>query len=357
MAARTRAGETGEGAPEADRLDGFPHPRERSILVGHRDAELALLTALRTGRMHHGWIIGGPPGIGKATLAYRVARYLLSGRTGAEGSLAIPADEPAFSRVAAMSHPDLAVVRRIWNPERKAFGQQIRVDDVRAATRLFTTTSGAGGWRIAIVDSADDLNASSANALLKMLEEPPSRGLFLIVAHHPARLLPTIRSRCRLLPLRPLDDREVEQVTQGFDAELGGRPAQAHEAAARRAEGSVRRALSLLQEDGVGLRGNVEQLLAGLPRLERDDVRRLAERLAGKAGREEFEVFRETLEDHLSQKLRASSAQRPARLAAISALWEKLGRQSQEIETYNLDRRPFVLSFLAELAEMHRRIG
>ena len=186
---------------EIDRLGDTPHPRETQVLFGQDEAELALLDNYRSGRMHHAWILGGPEGVGKATLAYRMARFVFANpepsRVGEAGSLATPPDQPAARMVASQSHVDLVVLRRLWNEKSKTFFSNIRVDDVRDVVRFFGTTAGAGGWRIAIVDCAEDLATSGANALLKVLEEPPPKALFLIVSHQPARLLPTIRSRCR----------------------------------------------------------------------------------------------------------------------------------------------------------------
>ncbi|MBV8849589.1 MAG: DNA polymerase III subunit delta', partial [Methylobacteriaceae bacterium] len=193
------------GLPEADRLENAPHPRETMGFVGHKAAERAVLDTYRAGRMPHAWIIGGPEGIGKATLAWRVARFLLANpdpqNVVVQRAEALDVDpaSPAARQIAALSSPDIAVLRRQWNDKVKKLYTEIRVDEVRAAMRIFQHAAGGGGWRIAIIDSADELNRNAANALLKMIEEPPPRSLFLLIAHRPGRILPTIRSRCRLL--------------------------------------------------------------------------------------------------------------------------------------------------------------
>ena len=194
---------------EADEDFEPPHPRATTRLFGHAEAERALLDAYRGGRLPHGWLIGGPPGIGKATLAYRMARFVLAhpdpqlAAVRSAPSLALPDDHPVVRRVAAQAQGDLLVLERTIGETGK-LRTRIAVDDVRRSVSFFGSTAGEGGWRIAIVDSVDELNPASANALLKVLEEPPARALLLLVSHAPGRALATIRSRCRLLTLRPL---------------------------------------------------------------------------------------------------------------------------------------------------------
>src|SRR5262249_14973430 len=192
-----------------------PHPRETTAWFGHAEAERALLEAFRGGRIPHGWLIGGPSGIGKATLAYRMARFVLANpdpaarAVQAARSLAVPSDHPAARRVAAQSHTDLLVLERTPGPT-GALRTVITVDKVRRTVRFCGATAGGGGWRICVGATADGLQApQAANALLKVLEEPPARALFLIASHAPGRLLATIRSRCRRLMLRPLDEEDV----------------------------------------------------------------------------------------------------------------------------------------------------
>ncbi|MFD0938333.1 XRE family transcriptional regulator, partial [Methylobacterium trifolii] len=191
----------------------------------------------------HAWVVGGPPGIGKATLAYRVARRLLADPEGTAPwpGLDVPMDHPAAKKIAALSHPNLVALRRHRVPTAKTLPTRISVDAVRKALELFASTAGTLGYRICIVDSAEDLNANAANALLKVLEEPPPSALFLILAHAPGRLLPTIRSRCRMLSLRPLPAGEVREVVAGFPAPFPAPDADALARAAALSEGSVAR--------------------------------------------------------------------------------------------------------------------
>src|SRR5262245_7230365 len=237
---------------ETDDERELSHPRETRELVSHAEAEQTMLDAYRSGRMPHAWLIGGPSGIGKATLAYRMARFVLAHpdpsakAVKAAKSLAVADNHPVAQRIAAQAHPDLLVLERVVNEKTGKLFTVIRVEDVRQTVSFFGSTAGEGGWRVCIVDTADELqDPQGANALLKILEEPPRNALLLLVSHAPARLLPTIRSRCRRLMLRPLSEDDV--ILAAAQA-LGRDSADSdlREAAAL-AEGSVGRALTLLE--------------------------------------------------------------------------------------------------------------
>jgi len=338
--------------PETDQLSGAPHPRERHVLYGQDMAERAFLAGFRTGRLHHAWLIGGMQGIGKATLAYRIARYVLANGHAPEAApdaLGIPAEHPIARQVAALSHPDLFILRRVAATEKKAASTTIPVDQVRKALHLFSTTAAASGYRVCIVDSAEDLAGPGANALLKMVEEPPPRSLFLIIAHEPRRVLPTIRSRCRRLDLQPLTPDALSKVLTSLEGvEVEG--PDALESAIARAEGSARRAFELLDPGKRDVVETMERLLGNLPREDLQGTLTLAEKLARKGAEEAFSLALETMQRWASAKLHEHAAGGARRLAPLVEVCDKIARSAREADIYNLDRRPLVLTMFGDLA-------
>ena len=350
-----------EGVPESDCIEGAPHPRHNHLLFGHGAAEQELLEAYRAGRLQQAWIIGGEEGVGKATLAWRFARFLFanprhdSPAVAMARDLSVSPDHPAAHRVDSLSLGDLSLLRREWNDKTKKHFTEIRMDDVRHALEMFHHAAGEGGWRICIVDCAEDLNRSGANALLKVMEEPPPRSLFLIVSHRPARILPTIRSRARMLQLHPLSEEEVTQAVTALGepwSDMGAEVA----GAAKRAGGSVRQALRFLDKDRMELGESVEDLLARLPQIDWQGVHRLADRIAGTAAVDEFDSVVTALFDWLDARVRSGAAagEGVGRLAPYAEVWEKVADAVREAEALNLDKRPLVLSIFADLASAVR---
>lgn len=333
-----------------------PHPRETAELFGHRDAEATLLNAFRSGRMPHAWLIGGPRGIGKATLAYRLARFML-----AHGDPAMPAVQratslavdpalPAARQVAMQTHAQLLTLERVAG-DSGALRSVITVDQVRETVPFFGSTAAASGWRICIVDTVEELNWPEApNALLKILEEPPARALFLLVSHAPARVLATIQSRCRKLLLRQLD---TEDVAQAAGAATGINVADASlRAAAEASEGSVARAIMLMGGDALELHERIAGILETLPTADPVALHALGDRLAGN-DRTAFTLLVDAVDRWLTDRLRDGNADL-AKLAKVSEVWEKLNRAARETESFNLDKRPFVFTAFGLLAEVAR---
>jgi DNA polymerase-3 subunit delta' len=336
---------------EPDALTGTPHPRLQTAFFGHEAAEQTFLDAFRSGRLHHAWLIGGPEGIGKATFAYRIARFLLE--RGADedrsaGSLDVPAESRAARQIAAMSHPNLVVLRRMPASDKKAATTTIPVDLVRRAIHVFEGTPANGGWRIGIVDSAEDLTAASANALLKLVEEPPTRSIFLIVSHAPQRILPTIRSRCRRLPLRPLDDESLTKVLDNLGFPL---PKGQESKALALAEGSVRRAVSVLDEDRLALVGKVDDLLDSLPRYDLRRLVALSEAIGKKGAEDNYDAVLDAVMRWASRRIAAEAALGPARLAPLADVCEKIAGAARNADVYNLDRRSLFVTMVQDLAE------
>jgi len=350
--------------------DPVPVPRENPTLIGHTAAEQILLQAWRTNRLHHAWLMTGPRGIGKATLAFRFARFVLGGGGadlfgGAPTTLDLDAASPIFRQVASGGHPDLLTIERGYDEKRERLRTEIVVDDVRALGAFLHLRAAAGGWRVVVVDSADHLNRNAANALLKILEEPPRQALILMVCHTPGRLLPTIRSRCRRLPLTQLDDhamvelltRMCPQVTDADRPLLLGM-----------AEGSIGRALDIVDGGGIELyRAIIGQLLQ-LPNLDTAAVHAMAERLGHKDAGELFRLANELVLGWLGRMVRAKSTGQggtdliegeTARIAALAgrrsldqwlALWEKIARLFARTESANLDRKQVWVGAMLDIA-------
>src|SRR6202051_5045696 len=258
------------------------HPRETAVFFGHRDAETALLSAYRSGRIPHAWLIGGAQGIGKATLAYRMARFVVAPRDPLAAdvqtaeTLWVDRSDPVARHVAAGAHGGLLTLERSLN-DKGVLRTVITVDETRETISFFGSTAAVEGWRVCIVDTVDELNPNAANALLKVLEEPPRQSLFLLVSHAPARVLPTILSRCRKLPLRPLSTDDVIRATAHAANLAPDDPALTEAAAA--AEGSVARALTLLGGDALKLQQRTVALLASLPRVDPRELHALGDSL------------------------------------------------------------------------------
>jgi DNA polymerase III subunit delta' len=330
-----------------------PAPRANPHLLGHEATEAMLAEAIRAGRLHHAWLITGAEGIGKATLAYRFARRLLAGGT-PDDTLAVPESHPTFRRVAAASHADLLTVERTLN-DRGKLRAEIVIDDVRRVADFLRLTPAEGGWRVVVLDGAEDLNRNAANALLKVLEEPPPRAVLLLVCSAAGRLMPTIRSRCRRLALAPLSEATVRDLLGRYAPET------APDDAARLAgiaEGSIGRALALAEGGGVTQAALVDQVLANVEKL---DIAR-AHAVADALGRDEdaFSTFMTLLSAGLAAAVRDAARGRAdpdqARLlgdrplAAWVDVWHALKRLQHETEDAYLDKRQAVVNGLSWLA-------
>ncbi|MHA1571179.1 MAG: DNA polymerase III subunit delta' [Alphaproteobacteria bacterium] len=344
-------------------------PRQTSTLIGHDEAEAIFTRAWAGGRLAHGWLISGPAGIGKATLAWRIARYALNlART---PSLAIDPQSATFRQIAAGAHPDCRLVRRSINPKSRPakLRGEIAVDDIRALGPFLRRTAAQGGWRVVVIDTADEMNDSAANALLKLLEEPPPQVLLLLVSHAPSRLLPTIRSRCRTLPLRPLSDSQVSQVIAPH-AGASDIPAEDLATIARMAEGSPGRALALIERGGLAAYRDLLGLMATLPDLDIDRLLNLADGFASAKGEGAYRTYTELLLWWLTSLVRAGARrtdasilpeEREIRERLLSggldpwlSVWEKTRDLFARADRVNLDRKQVVLNVYFALAEAAR---
>lgn len=326
-------------------------PHERSDQIGRESVEASLRASMESGVLSHGWIIAGPKGAGKATLAYRIARAMLSPENlSSPDSLDVPTQAQAFKLIAAGAHPDLFVAERAWNDKTSKFQSEITVETIRALTSFMNRTPAFGGYRVAIIDIADDLNRNAANALLKALEEPPENALLLLLSEAPGRLIATIRSRCRRIDLRPVGDEQIAnwiiemgaaspKDAQKITANAAGRPGYA----LRLAAGEGAEAIALAEEFLRVANGKA-------------DIAKITRALTGKNTDEKWAVFRSIVTEKLAQAARALARNETPEIglksgnpAALVSAWEGLSTLAARGEALNLDRAQLISAMAHDL--------
>lgn len=323
-----------------------PHPRDVQHLDGQEPAEAAFESARARGRLHHAWLLTGPEGVGKATFAYRAARRLLGAPAYApNGILGASPDHPVARQVAARSHPDLLVLEREGQDGKPR--KVIPVDDARKLAEFFSKSPASAPHRVAIVDAADDLNVNAANAILKTLEEPPPRGVLLMVSHSPGRLLPTIRSRCRRLAFHPLG---IEATAAFVAARADLNPEEALRLA-HMADGAPGQALSLAAGNALAMDDAARDLLADLPRIDETRALSLSESFRGGQGQAQFNLLFDRLAARVHRLTTDHAAQGFGRLDRWAQAWETLQRLPREAEALNLDRADALFTALTELRQ------
>ncbi len=365
--------------PEPDRIDGAPHPRETAQLHGHGPAEARFLEAFNSARLHHAWLITGPRGTGKATLAWRLARFLLAtpppgAGTGVPGkappppaSLDVDPEHPVARRMRALSEPGLFLLRRGPNDKGDRLSADIRVDEVRKLKGFFSLSATDNGRRVVIVDAADEMNTAAANAVLKLLEEPPAGAVLLLVSHQPNRLLPTIRSRCRALRLAPLGADDLAAALAATGEVLAEDSAAA---LADLAGGSVGEALRLVHLEGLAVYRDIVRVFETAPRYDRPRAIALANSAPGAANAARFELILRLLELFLARLARTGAGHPPgveaapneaallARLAPdlhASRRWarlqQELSARAEHGRAVNLDPAALILDMVFRINE------
>ena len=341
------------------------HPRRTTFLAGHARTEALLRQAWDSKRLHHAWLLTGPQGIGKATLAYQFARFVLANGAAIGQGLAIAPDHPVQALVANAAHRDLRTLERIADPKTKKMRSEILVSQVRAVTDFLALTASGGGWRIMVIDPIDDLNINASNALLKILEEPPKATLLLLISHQPGLLLPTIRSRCRVLPMPALDEAAVDQV---LARKLPDLTSEQRRGLVSLSEGSVGRAINLVEEGGDGL----HQALLGVFKrdgsISWDRAAMLGERVMRGDGAM-FLLLGEMLSRWLERIIRVGHGQplrggvtdaeitlaravaERAGLERVMDVWDKTNHLIQRTDSLNLHRKQALLTLLGGLEQ------
>ncbi len=357
-------------------------PRYTDKVFGHEGAERLFLEAFNSDRLHHAWLISGPKGIGKATLAWKFAKFLLSQQPENVGpglfgdevpseaiSLDTGPEDPTIQRIKSGGHGGLIVAERTFNEKTGKMRNDIVIDDVRKLINFFSQTSAEGGWRVAIVDAADEMNSNAANALLKVLEEPPEKSIIFLVAHSPGKLLPTIRSRCRAMNLNALPEESVKAVLAARFPEMSIDDLSSTALLSRGAPG---RAIEIASLEGVTLYKEMVALLADLPRLNIPNVHQFSVKIGAAKADAKYRLFIQIYLDWIqrlvkqlatgmgSQELISGETAQITRISAFAGvdqwldLWEKMGELINRADAVNLDRKQIIVTMFTALGALSR---
>jgi DNA polymerase-3 subunit delta' len=354
--------------------EGILPSKDNPSLIGHADAEASFLDAVEKKRVAGSWLITGPKGIGKANLAYRVARYLLANDLNHDGglfggeamptSLQMEIDHPIFHRMIQGSLGDMLVVQ----PNHAEGKREISVDQVRKVSKFLSQTPSESSWRIVIVDSADEMNRNAANALLKVLEEPPHHTVMLLISHSPGRLLPTIRSRCRNVSLRPLKEKQVHDVLQSMNHGVLDDFKRA-EFASYLADGAPGFAAELYSGSGFEYYQQIVNIFGSLPKIDVGAVHKLGDKLAGKEKHDDWRIATYLLSWLIAKVVRQAATgelipefadgeknvrdQLLARYSVdeLTKLWEKVGQTVAQTDGLNMDKKLAVQQMFGAFAK------
>ncbi len=341
--------------PEADRAPGCQHPRETYDLIGHNEAEQKFIKAVDSGRLHHAWLISGVPGIGKATLAYRMIRKLLGGQSLLSNSLDIPRDDPVSQRIESLGHGDLFLLRRPYDFKTKKLRSEIPVAETRKLSDFYGRKAAEGGWRVCLVDSMDEMNRNAENAILKTLEEPPERAIVILVSHNPGKLLPTIRSRCLNLQLRSVPEGEMESWLSRRHPEASDKVVKA---AVKLSRGGPGKATALIA-NAEGVLAPLTRFLSSLNKSDALTDQKIAGLFSPNTAGAERQMFWEALQDILQAQACFSatgkwqSAFNPLPVEKSPEVWEKLWQKSCHLQNreqaLNMDKKSVMIDILTSI--------
>lgn len=342
----------------ADALEGIPHPALCHALAGHRKVASSLLGQYHSGRLHHAILLSGEKGIGKATLALRFAAHVLrhpDHETSPAGDKLETIDDTVQARIASGAHPNLLHLSRPWDPKTKKFRTKLTIDEIRQTVPFFGTSRAEKGWRIAVVDSIDDMNANASNALLKILEEPPRQTLFFVIANSMASVLPTIRSRCHHIPLKPLEKCELEKVLERFGVLDSVDPAN-RSTLVSLSRGSVRRGIMLARQNGMQLHEEFSAICANLGAPDWEKIHAMADKIATRSADDNFALLLDFANSHMEAMAsgRANPDAQISTLARWAQVWEKTRNSVHVADGYNLDRKQVILNLFQDMGEAAR---
>lgn len=340
-------------------------PRNNSYLLGFEDEEKFLLEAWKNNTLHNSWLFSGIEGIGKATLAYKFARFILSAdyhKKDSYTSLDIGENAVIFKLVANNSHPDLKIIERDYtetdrkkviksikdgeqmsNEELKGLKKSafIRIDDVRTINEFLSKRSGNDGWRVVIVDSIDDMNSASANAILKVLEEPPYKTLMLLISHNPNRLLPTIKSRCAKLNLKPLDENMVASLLRRYRSKLGEKEVKNLSAIS---SGSIGKAIAYADNDALNVYEKLKKIVYAGNGFKISDVLEFASIYS--ADDQSYDLVQELILKFISENIRQTS-----NLEEFAKSWDESIKIFNETSSLNLDKKQALINIIVNLCK------
>lgn len=340
-------------------------PRNNPYLIGHGQAEQDFLQAWKNNSLHNSWLISGIEGIGKATLAYKMARFILSAdyqKKDSYNNLDISPDASVFKLISNNSHADMKIIERDYtDTDRKKIikaikdGEKlsndemsglkksafIRVDDVRTINDFLSRRSSNDGWRVVVIDSIDDMNIASANAVLKILEEPPYKTLLLLISHNPNQLLPTIKSRCAKLLLKPLQDNEVASLLRRYRPNLTSAEVKGTVAIA---SGSIGKALNYVDNDALKWYDNLCKLINSGSKFS------ISEMLSfcgdASANEENYNLSQELILKFLSENVKISP-----NVVELADCWDNAIKVFSETSSLNLDKKQALMNVIVNICK------